>query len=236
MKIPTMLPMLTLLATLAIAQPTLQAQSQPKLQVMPAADWSAIQAELEDMQKTDQSLRNEFTVMLAEARAKGVEVDKEAQEAIWKKIREQDRENQKRMSIILDTYGWPARSKVGSTAATTVFLVVQHADLDYHLKYIDRMREAVDVGEAAKQQLALLEDRVLVFQGKPQRYGSQVETRDGVGLHPVEDPGNLDTRRATMELGPMCEHLKKFVKQFGPIVYPPCVKSSTVAPLPGTTR
>ena len=195
-------------------------------------DWPAIQSELEAMYKTDQALRSDFTKMLTEARAKGVDVDKAAREIIWKKINEQDRANQKRVAEIVDTHGWPANSKVGAQAATAVFLIVQHADLDYQQKYIEKMREAVATGEAAKQQLALLEDRVLIRQGKPQRYGSQVDNRNGVGLHPVEDPDNLDKRRATMGLAPVCEYLSHFVKQGGPVVYAPCVK----APAPGNNK
>jgi hypothetical protein len=190
-----------------------------------APNWPGIQAELETMYKSDQTLRGDFTKMLTEARAKGVEVDRAAREAIWKKINEQDRSNQKRVAEIVDTHGWPANSKVGAQAATAAFLIVQHAELDYQQKYIDKMREAVAAGEAAKQQLALLEDRVLMRQGKPQRYGSQVDNRNGVGLHPVEDPDNLDKRRATMGLGPVCEYLAHFVKQGGPVVYPACVKA-----------
>ena len=79
-------------------------------------------------------------------------------------------------------------------------------------------------GEASKQNLALLEDRLLIRQGKPQRYGSQVETQNGVGLKPTEDEANLDTRRASMGLGPICENLEGFTKTHGKIIYPPCMK------------
>jgi len=205
---------------LALVATSVVAQDKPT-----APDWPAIQTELEAMYKTDQALRSDFTKMVTEARAKAQEVDKAAREAIWKQINEQDRANQKRVAEIVEKHGWPVTSKVGALAATAAFLIVQHADLDYQQRYIGKMREAVAGGEAAKQQLALLEDRVLVRQGKPQRYGSQVDIRNGVGLNPVEDPDNLDKRRATMGLGPICEYLANFVKQGGPVVYAPCVKA-----------
>ena len=194
-----------------------------------AADWSGVRGELESMFKTDQAMRKESNAMLADARAKGIEVDKMAHTLLWKRIGEQGRVNQLRVAQIIDQYGWPGISQVGAAAAMTVFLVVQHAELDYQLKYVDRMRDAALAGEAAKQQLALLEDRLLIRQGKPQRYGSQVETRDGVGLKPTEDGANLDARRAAMGLGSICAYLDNFVKSSGKIVYPPCVKETASA-------
>ncbi len=166
----------------------------------------------------------EFNTMQASARAKGVDVDKAASAQLWKRIGEQDRVNQKRVTEMIDKYGWPKRSQVGPLAATAVFLVIQHAELDVQLSYVERMREAAMAGEASKQNLALLEDRLLIRQGKPQRYGSQVDTQNGVGLKPTEDEANLDARRATMGLGPICEYLGYFVRTGGKIVYPPCVK------------
>ena len=189
-----------------------------------AADHAAIRSELESIYKTDQDMRMEFNTMQATARVKGVDVDKAASAQLWKRIGEQDRVNQKRVTEMIDKYGWPKKSLVGLQAATAAFLVIQHAELDVQLKYVERMREAVMAGEASKQNLALLEDRLLIRQGKPQRYGSQVDMQNGVGLKPTEDEANLDARRATMGLGPICEYLAYFVKTGGKIVYPPCVK------------
>ena len=192
-------------------------------QMKDVADWSAIKSELELVFKTDQAMRVEYNTMLAEARAKGVEVDTTLQAAIWKRIGEQDRANQQRVTVIVDKYGWPKKSQVGQVAAMAAFLVVQHASLDVQLKYVAHLREATASGEASTQNLALLEDRLLIRQGQPQRYGTQVDTQNGLSLLPTEDETNLDARRASMGLGPICEHLNNFVKTSGPIVYPPCM-------------
>jgi hypothetical protein len=186
---------------------------------------AAVKAELETMFKTDQALRQELIVVRTAARAKGIDVDKAAVDALWTRISELDGTNQKRMADIVEKNGWPKISDVGSLAATAAFLIVQHAPLEYQLKYIDRVRAAAMAGEAAMQNFALLEDRVLIRQGKPQRYGSQAETKDGVSILPTEDEANLDARRKTMGLGPICEYLGNFVKAHGKIVYPPCVKA-----------
>ena len=44
---------------------------------------------------------------------------------------------------------------------------MQHAPLDYQLKYIDKIRAAAMTGDASKSDVALLKDRVLIRQGKP---------------------------------------------------------------------
>ena len=193
-----------------------------------ATDWSAIKTELEAMHKTDQTLRFASNAMLADARAKGVAVDQVAQKQLWSKINEQDRANQKRLTELVDLHGWPKQSLVGQMGAMAAFLIVQHAaELDYQLKYIETIREATRIGEASKGSFALLEDRVLLRQDKPQRYGSQVDTQGGVSLRPTVDEANLNVRRATMGMEPICEYLARFVKTHGKIIYPPCVKSST---------
>ena len=193
------------------------------------SDWPTIKIELESMFKSDQALRNEFNTMQVEARAKGVEVEKSARDALWARINEQDGINQKRLAEIVEKNGWPKKSDVGSLGATAAFLIVQHAPLDYQLKNIDHLREAAMAGEAAKSDVALLEDRVLIRQGKPQRFGLQVDTKRGVSILPTEDEANLDARRKTMDLGPICEYLVKFVKASGNINYAPCIKK-VVAP------
>lgn len=188
------------------------------------ADWPAIRLELEAIFKTDQAMRKESNALVSDARSKDAEVDKAVFAGLWKKIAEQDRRNQQRVSEIADKYGWPKQSLVGSLAATSAFLVVQHADLEYQLKYLDSVREASLEGEASKTNFALLEDRVLLRQGKPQRYGSQVDTRSGVSIMWTDDEANLDARRASVDLAPICEYLERFVTRHGKVVYPPCVK------------
>ena len=75
------------------------------------------------------------------------------------------------------------------------------------------MREAVEKKQAMAGNLALLEDRVALREGRKQIYGSQVGT-DTVThknfLLPLEDPDNVDARRAKVGLGPLADYLKSF--------------------------
>jgi len=190
----------------------------------PAPDWQALRAELEQRYKTDQDGRRQSTKLMEEARAKGVEPDKDVMSKLMEETRRQDQINQARITELLDKHGWIGPSKVSGLAATAVYLIVQHAPLEIQLKYLPMMRTAAEAGELSKSSLALTEDRVRMRQNQPQLYGSQVKPGPGVDLFPVADPENLDERRKAMGLGPVCKYLENFVKTLGAITYPPCVK------------
>jgi hypothetical protein len=81
------------------------------------------------------------------------------------------------------------------------------------------MREAAAKGELAKANLALLEDRVLVRQGKSQIYGSQLRNNPDtkkMEFYPIEDEAHVDERRSTVGLGPLTEYAKLFGLDYTP--------------------
>jgi hypothetical protein len=118
-----------------------------------------------------------------------------------------------KVTEILDKYGWVGVDKVGGQANQTLFLVIQHSDLKTQQKYLPMMREAVKNNNASSSSLALLEDRVALGEGKKQIYGSQIgydnETNTEYVL-PLEDPDNVDKRRATVGLGPLADYVKRW--------------------------
>ncbi len=58
---------------------------------------------------------------------------------------------------------------------------------------------------------AAVYDRWLIYQGRPQKYGTQFDWDDSGQLnpHPVEDPGRVDERRRSVGLGPLAEHTRR---------------------------
>lgn len=140
-------------------------------------------------------------------------MDSPEMKSLWKTISRQDSINQIKVKAILDKRGWLGADVVGEQGNTTLFLVIQHADLATQEKYLPVMREAVRNKRASAASLALLEDRVALGQGKKQIYGSQIgrnnETRQHYVL-PMEDPANVDKRRAEVGLEPMIEYAKHF--------------------------
>lgn len=130
--------------------------------------------------------------------------------AHWKIINEKDSINLIKVKSILDKYGWLGSDVVGGQGNSTLFLVIQHSDIATQEKYLPMMREAVKNGKAQGNSLALLEDRVALRQGKRQIYGSQIgrdpDTQNSYVL-PLEDPDNVDKRRAKVGLGPLSEYV-----------------------------
>lgn len=128
----------------------------------------------------------------------------------WKIINEKDSINLIKVKSILDKYGWLGADVVGGQGNSTLFLVIQHSDQMTQEKYLPIMREAVKNGKAQGSSLALLEDRVALGQGKKQIYGSQIG-RDPVTqkyfVSPLEDPDNVDKRRAEVGLQPLADYV-----------------------------
>ena len=129
---------------------------------------------------------------------------------VWDDIHIQDSINQIAVTKILDQHGWLGVKDIGEDANTTLFLVIQHADLAVQEKYLPMMRDAAKKGNAKPSALALLEDRVALRQGRKQIYGSQVGwdmIHNDYYVQPLEDPDNVDTRRSSVGLPPMSVYL-----------------------------
>lgn len=133
---------------------------------------------------------------------------------LWKKISYLDSINVIKVEAILDKHGWLGPDSIGPRGTQTLFLVIQHADIKVQEKYIQGLRDAVKKGNAFPDELALLEDRVALREGKKQIYGSQIGTDNKTGkayIFPIEDEINVDKRRAEVGLQP----LKDYVRQWG---------------------
>lgn len=133
--------------------------------------------------------------------------------ALWHAKKMINEETLNRIEEIIAEHGWPKKSDVKGSAASTVFLIIQHADLDVQLKYLPMMKEAVANGEANGSSLALLIDRTNLRQGIKQIYGSQIgrdkETGD-MYVQALDDPDNVEDRRKEIGLGPLSEYCKRF--------------------------
>ena len=130
--------------------------------------------------------------------------------AHWRIIMLKDSLNLIKVKSILDKHGWLGADVVGKQGNSTLFLVIQHADRGTQEKYLPMMREAVKNGKASGSSLALLEDRVALGQGKKQVYGSQIGRNNETKLYyvlPLEDPDNVDKRRAEVGLQPLADYV-----------------------------
>ena len=129
--------------------------------------------------------------------------------AHWKIINEKDSINLIKIEKILDERGWLGANIIGAQGNGTLFLVIQHADIETQLKYLPMMRDAVKIGNARASSLALLEDRVALRQGKRQIYGSQIHSDKNGGkfVAPLIEPENVDKRRAEVGRGTLSDYI-----------------------------
>lgn len=144
----------------------------------------------------------------------------------------QDSLNLLRVTAILDSAGWPGADEVGATGSQALFLVLQHADRQPAVQahYLPVMRQAVEEGRARPHELAMLEDRVAVNHGQPQRYGSQIGWKDGKPfLRPIADELHVNERRAAVGLEP----LERYAERFGLHWTPPVPQERVLLLGPG---
>jgi hypothetical protein len=150
----------------------------------------------------DPELRDELVAMMAEdqeERTGGGTIEDEPRTA--------------RLKEIIEEHGWPGYDLVGEEGEEAAWVLAQHADLDpaFQEQALGLLREAVAQGQASPGNLAYLEDRVAVAQGRPQLYGTQMGCRkEGpVPATPIEDPEGLDERRAEAGLPPHSEYVEE---------------------------
>lgn len=111
-------------------------------------------------------------------------------------------------------YGWPRTSITGREGTQQAYLLVQHAPPTVQASYQEVLQAAHTRGELRSPDYATYLDRVLVNQGRAQRYGTQSDRRTLASgqeeeyLLPVEDVPTLDHRRATMGLEPILVQLR----------------------------
>jgi Family of unknown function (DUF6624) len=125
-----------------------------------------------------------------------------------------DRAQSDRLKEIVDYVGWPTRAMVGLKATQAAYMVIQHAghDIEFQNRSLAMMVDLVEEGELPASYVALLTDRIRMFQDQPQLFGTQMAmARDEFGAMvptptvPIEDPEHLDERRALMGMPPFSE-------------------------------
>ncbi len=175
--------------------------------VTPAVANPALRRELLDMVDRDQAIRREWI-------AKGVEHPDASVVARMDAI---DTANIARVKAIVRRYGWPGAALVGLDGSDAAFLIVQHADYAIQKQMLPLVKKAYQQGSLPGQDYALLLDRVLMREGKPQVYGTQARRFSEwkghePALMPIEDEANVDKRRASVGLFPLAQY-KKMLKE-----------------------
>lgn len=148
--------------------------------------------------------------------ALGIEQNAEY-EKLEEAVRMADRENTTRLVAVVKQHGWPTITRVGVDGAHAAWLLVQHADVDvkFQRQCLDQMA-ALPASEVSQSNLAYLTDRVLLAEGKKQRYGTQFTFADGKwSPRPLEDEAQVDQLRASVGLPSLAEYTKQMEAVYG---------------------
>lgn len=108
-----------------------------------------------------------------------------------------------------DAIGWPGRRDYGDDGAGAAFLILQHAigHPELQRRGLALILDAIPEGQANPLDAAYLSDRIAMFEGREQTFGTQFDWDSNGQLSParVRDPETLDERRASVGLPPMAD-------------------------------
>jgi hypothetical protein len=136
------------------------------------------------------------------------------------RMEEVHRCNAARLKEIIAEHGWPGRSLVGEDGAVAAWFIAQHAigDPTLQRRVLGLLREARDRGEVSPAAPAFLEDRICLFEGRPQVYGTQFEP-DETGLprpYRIADPEHVNERRRAVGLNTLEERTRELRQEHTP--------------------
>lgn len=206
--------LIAFLFTIAIALLSCNEQMDNKTSTQtPASDTlkipldTLLKKELESIRVEDQTLR-----MLLPAVNEKFGSDSPEKVFFSQLIQQQDSICINKVSDIIDQHGWISVDRVGYFANQTLWLVIQHAPLEIQEKYLPKLRASVEKGESEGWYLAFLEDRILMYKGEKQTYGSQAKPNSKTGkthIYPIKDVSTVNERRAEIGLETIEEHAKQ---------------------------
>ena len=122
-------------------------------------------------------------------------------------------ENTKFLKKLVTELGWIDSRRFGAVAADYAFLLAQHSqDLPLMLAALPKIKAEVEAGRLEGDTYALLYDRIQLFLGKKQYYGTRMG-KDTTGqpiVLPTERPETVDERRKSLGMDPLSVYVKIF--------------------------
>lgn len=129
------------------------------------------------------------------------------------RMEEVHRRNAKRLREIMKQVGWPGVSLVGEDGERAAWLILQHAigEPAFQRRGLVLLKGGAERGEVPLMQVAMLEDRIRMFEGRGQRYGTQFDWDEHGEMSPVriENPEGLEERRQEVGLPPLEDHIRR---------------------------
>jgi len=142
--------------------------------------------------------RDQYDRLLWSQAVKNNPSDAERNEQLAQRALMTDSLNLVLVDEILSQHGFPRKEQVGDFGNQAVWLVFQHADLDFQKRFLPQLEAAVSRGDIAPVFLALLRDRIDVREGRPQRYGTQIDGKGNIA--PLLDASRVNQWRQEVGL------------------------------------
>lgn len=132
-------------------------------------------------------------------------------------MKELHNKNAEILSDIIDKIGYPTTDKVGKEANEATWLIIQHAigQPEFMRKCAKLLERAVSENKADPKSLAYLTDRIAVFEGKEQLYGTQFDWDEygNLSANPFDDLTKVNERRKSIGLNTLEEQTEIIRKQ-----------------------
>ena len=128
-----------------------------------------------------------------------------------------DNENLELVISIIEKCGMPTKNTLSEKQISAIWLVIQHSALRHQIKYLPILKKAANNGDLDIGFIAMLEDRILIGQGEPQIYGTQVDIDAHTGKYKLIEtinPEYLNRRRKEVGLEPIEYYLEYFGAEF----------------------
>jgi len=159
-----------------------------------------ILSELEKLKKSDMDMRNKLI-------EKGL-----LYEGYNEEMQKVHRDNAQKLKLVVNKHGWPGISLVGLEGSRISWLIAQHSICTPELQrsFLREMKKSEKIGDIPKKQVALLTDRILFNEGKPQKYGTVFDWNEKGSLScEVQDPKNINTIRSEFGFISLEEEIEK---------------------------
>jgi len=157
------------------------------------------------MRETDQGIRKQWLAASEPQR-----------EALILEMRQIDKAQTEELKAIVAVKGWPTIAQVGLVASEAALIVLIHSpDHEFQRRLLPELQKLVEEEKIIASHVALVVDKLLVADGKPQRFGTQFDVREGKQVvKSVEEPDQLDARRAKYLLPPMEIYRKQMEEMY----------------------
>src|ERR1700750_578138 len=213
---------LFLLAALAYLAHAAHAQEQPP----PTSPWAQKPGPVKN-----EELRRELVHMLAEDQAVRAPflAGRQPTESEARAMHERDEADTKRLTEILDKYGFPGVKLVGIDATRAFITMLLHSpSLELQKRALPNVERAARRREIPPDDFAMLTDDVLAGEHKPQLYGTNFKFVNGkVALDETKDVAHLAERRRKLGMQPIAVYAKLLAE-----VYKMPLDESSLPPAP----